>query len=138
MANNEPKREAVSTDICLNYSDFLSSSCKKKWKFFDAIYGVLPIFGMVVRNSACTSTDCNQRFKELAMQVVSAQVSDEINIARLITLAVQQKITNFDIYLPYPLTVSQLKGIESEYGNPLKLIQYGDYLNIRTYQVNNP
>ncbi len=130
MANHESKKDAVATHICLNYSDFLSASCKKKWKFVDAIYGVLPIFGMVIRKSACTSTDDNQRFKELAMQVVSAQVSDEINIARLITLAAQQKITDFDIHLPYPLTPSQLKRIASEYGNPLKLELQGDYLNL--------
>lgn len=120
--------------ICFNYSDFLSSSCKKRWSFVDAIYGVIPFFGIVTRKSARKTTHSLQasdaQLKELALQIISTQVSDEINIARLITLAEQQQIRHFDIQLPYPLSVQQLDAIHQEYGKPLNLTQQDDLLCI--------
>ncbi len=118
--------------ICFNYSDYLSSSCKKQWSFVDAIYGVLPVFGIVTRKTLRNDpqvTDA-ELFKEMALQIISTQVSDEINIARLIALAEQQKIVSFDIQLPYPLSEGQLAGIYKEYRKPLILRQSGDCLNI--------
>jgi len=118
--------------ICFNYSDYLSASCKKHWSFVDAIYGVLPIFGMVTRKSARSSNSETEAelFKAMALQIISTQVSDEINIARLISLAEQQKIVSFEIQLPYPLSELQLAGIHAEYRKPLTLRQYDDCLNI--------
>ena len=113
--------------ICFNYSDYLSSSCKKQWSFVDAIYGVLPVFGIVTRKTLRNDpqvTDA-ELFKEMALQIISTQVSDEINIARLIALAEQQKIVSFDIQLPYPLSDGQLAGIYVEYRKPLLLRQAG-------------
>lgn len=114
--------------ICLNYSDFLSASCKKRWSFVDAIYGVLPIFGMVTRKSAHSLQASEEQLKELALQIISTQVSDEINIARLITLAEQQHIPRFDIQLPYPLSDKQLEAIHEEYAKPVALTQQDDLL----------
>jgi len=114
--------------ICFNYSDFLSASCKKRWSFVDAIYGVMPIFGMVARKSANRLQGSDDPLKELALQIISTQVSDEINIARLITLAEQQQISRFDIQLPYPLSAEQLDAIHYEYAKPLNLTQQDDLL----------
>ncbi|MBW1212402.1 hypothetical protein ACQV2E_04660 [Pantoea allii] len=114
--------------ICFNYSDFLSASCKKRWSFVDAIYGVLPIFGMVTRKSAHSLQASEDQLKELALQIISTQVSDEINIARLITLAEQQQICRFDIQLPYPLSDKQLEAIHEEYRKPVALTQQDDLL----------
>jgi len=116
--------------ICFNYSDYLSSSCKKHWSFVDAIYGVLPVFGMVTRKNPRHQVSDAEHFKAMALQIISTQVSDEINIARLITLAEQQKIVSFEIQLPYPLSELQLAGIHEEYRKPLTLRQSGDCLSI--------
>ncbi len=120
--------------ICLNYIDFLSASCKKHWRFVDAIYGVLPIFGMVTRKSADTCPVFSERLKEMALQIISTQVSDEINISRLIVLAQQQQITRFDVLLPYPLSERQLNNIRQEYVRPLELQQLDDRLQITILQ----
>jgi len=105
----------VRTDkASLDYMEYLSASCKKHWSFLDAIYGVLPFFGMVLRSRAIQSKSKQERLKALALQVVSTQVSDEINIVRLIELAKQQQIYDIDIHLPYSLTDEQLAFIKSE------------------------
>jgi hypothetical protein len=118
------------SQVSFDYCQCLASACKKHWKFIDAIYGVLPLFGMVLRKGACNSINSNERFKELALQVISTQVSDEVNISRLIVLANQQQIKRFDITLPYPLTAQQLSNIQEEYAKPVQLHWQGDYLTI--------
>lgn len=130
MSEKELASAGYSDRICFNYMDFLSASCKKRWSFVDAIYGVLPIFGMVTRNPAVSLRTPSERLKELALQIISTQVSDEINIARLITLAEQQQINQLDILLPYPLTAQQLETIQQEYRKPLTLTQHDDRLSI--------
>lgn len=47
----------------------------------------MPIFGMVAKSRVADSRSCQDQLKELALQVVSTQVSDEANIIRLIDLA---------------------------------------------------
>ncbi|MEG3113391.1 MULTISPECIES: hypothetical protein [Pantoea] len=128
MSDKELASAIYSDRICFNYSDFLSASCKKRWSFVDAIYGVLPIFGMVTRKSAHSLQATDEHLKELALQIISTQVSDEINIARLITLAEQQHINRFDIQLPYPLSEQQLDSIQQEYRKPVDLTQQVDLL----------
>lgn len=87
-----------SEKICFDYMDFLSASYKKHWRFVDTIYGVMPIFSMVLKSRVTTSQTRNEHLKELALQqVVSTQVRDEANIVRLIELAVQQGLVVFDI-----------------------------------------
>ncbi|MFZ1872634.1 MAG: hypothetical protein WAU54_07640, partial [Chania sp.] len=76
MRNHHARSERV----CFDYMDFLSTSCKKQWRFIDAIYGVMPIFGMVLKSGAAGSQTRNEQLKALALQVVSTQLSDEINI----------------------------------------------------------
>ena len=130
VSDKELASAIYSDRICFNYSDFLSASCKKRWSFVDAIYGVMPIFGMVTRKSAHSVQASDEHLKELALQIISTQVSDEINIARLITLAEQQHIGRFDIQLPYPLSEQQLEAIHNEYHKPLNLSQQNDLLCI--------
>ena len=98
MNSNHLASIARSEKICFDYMDFLSASCRKHWRFVDAIYGVMPIFGMVLKSRVTTSQTRKEQLKELALQVVSTQVSDETNIVRLIDLAQQQ--TGGDIQLP--------------------------------------
>ena len=128
MSEKELASAGYSDHICFNYMDFLSASCKKRWSFVDAIYGVMPIFGMVTRKSGHSLQASDDHLKELALQIISTQVSDEINIARLITLAEQQHISRFDIQLPYPLSAEQLDAIHLEYRKPLNLTQQNDLL----------
>lgn len=116
--------------ICLNYIDFLSASCRKRWSFVDAIYGVMPIFGMVTKKPTAVAPAGPEEIKELALQILSTQVSDEINIARLITLADQQQLARFDILLPYPLSAPQLDTVRQEYARPLELQQLDDRLQV--------
>lgn len=130
VSDKELATTVYSDYICLNYIDFLSASCKKRWSFVDAIYGVMPIFGMVTKNSPDLPDAPSDRLKALALQIISTQVSDEINIARLITLAEQQHIEQFDILLPYPLSEQQLETIRLEYVKPLNLRQHDDRLTI--------
>ncbi|MDN8674852.1 hypothetical protein Q0N22_15695, partial [Staphylococcus aureus] len=66
------------------------------------------------------------QLKELALQVVSTQVSDEVNIVRLIDLARQQQLAVFDIQLPYPLAVAQLAAIEKACGASVMVTQAGE------------
>ncbi|MBD8161677.1 hypothetical protein [Erwinia persicina] len=116
--------------ICLNYTEFLSASCKKRWSFVDAIYGVIPFFGMITRKPASEPQTSEAPLKDLALQIISTQVSDEINIARLITLAHQQQIDTFDIQLPYPLSENQLTAIRQEYARPVDLEQQDERLSV--------
>lgn len=116
--------------VCINYIDFLSASCRKRWSFVDAIYGVIPFFGIVTRKTAAAPRAVPENLKDLALQIISTQVSDEINIVRLITLAGQQQIERVEILLPYTLSDAQLATIRQEYGRPLELQQRDDCLYI--------
>lgn len=135
MSEDKLASAEYSDRICLNYIDFLSASCKKRWSFVDAIYGVIPFFGMITRKSATSLPSSSEPLKDLALQIISTQVSDEINIARLITLAQQQQIGQFDILMPYPLSESQLVAIRQEYARPLDLEQLDDRLSVMLPQL---
>lgn len=121
---------ARSEKICFDYMDFLSTSCKKHWRFVDAIYGVMPFFGMVLKSQACTTQTRKEQLKELALQVVSTQVSDETNIVRLIDLAQQQGLAVFDIKLPYALDQRQLTTIQQECVEGVIISQVGEHMTI--------
>lgn len=130
MDSNHLAPTAHSERLCLDYMDFLSASCKKQWRFIDAIYGVMPIFGMVLKSHAPEAQTRKEQFKALALQVVSTQASDETNIIRLIDLAMQQQLAVFDIQLPYPLAVEQLSSIEKECADRVAVTQVGEKITI--------
>ena len=75
MNSNHLASIARSEKICFDYMDFLSASFRKHWRFVDAIFGVMPIFGMVLKSRVTTSQTRKELLKELALQVVSTQVS---------------------------------------------------------------
>ncbi|WP_034950937.1 hypothetical protein [Erwinia oleae] len=131
MSDKKLTAAPVSEAICLNYTDFLAASCKKRWSFVDAIYGVMPVFGMVTRSAPDLPRSPSERLKVLALQIISTQLSDETNIVRLITLAAQQHVEQFDILLPYPLSEPQLEAIREEYVKPLKLEQQNERLRVQ-------
>ncbi|MFJ3355500.1 hypothetical protein [Serratia liquefaciens] len=127
---------ARSEKICFDYMDFLSASCKKHWRFVDAIYGVMPFFGMVLKSQASASQTRKEQLKALALQVVSTQVSDETNIVRLIDLAQQQGLAVFDIKLPYALDKQQLAAIQQECVEGVIISQVGERMSISLSQSN--
>ncbi|ALL38338.1 hypothetical protein I5N09_03050 [Serratia marcescens] len=130
MNSNHLASIARSEKICFDYMDFLSASCRKHWRFVDAIYGVMPIFGMVLKSRVTTSQTRKEQLKELALQVVSTQVSDETNIVRLIDLAQQQGLTVFDIQLPYALEAQQLAAIQKECEKGIAIALVGERMTI--------
>ena len=130
MARYQLQAETQSEKLCFDYTHYLSASCKKRWSFIDAIYGVMPIFGIVTKRPSAHSQSHQERLKTLALQVLSTQVNDETNIIRLITLAQQQGISRFDIRLPYALENPQLNTIRHEFGELLKLRQNDERLSV--------
>lgn len=126
-----PESTSSSEPLCLDYTDYLAALCKKRWRFVDAMYGVMPIFGMVTKMTPARQSAPKERLKGLALQVLSTQVSDETNIIRLITLARQQGLTAFDIQLPYSLTNEQLSAISSECDDALDLTLRDERLSVR-------
>ncbi|BEM77832.1 hypothetical protein SME38J_19350 [Serratia marcescens] len=130
MNSNHLASIARSEKICFDYMDFLSASCRKHWRFVDAIYGVMPIFGMVLKSRVTTSQTRKEQLKELALQVVSTQVSDETNIVRLIDLAQQQGLTVFDIQLPYALEAQQLAAIQNECAEGIAIALVGERMTV--------
>ncbi|MBH1932000.1 hypothetical protein [Serratia rubidaea] len=132
MSNGHLASVARSETICFDYMEFLSASCKKHWRFVDAIYGVMPIFGMVLKSRTVSTQTRTEQLKELALQVVSTQVSDETNIVRLIDLGQQQGLAVFDILLPYALDKAQLAAIQQECAAKVVLTQVGERLTIST------
>ncbi|CNE18033.1 hypothetical protein [Yersinia kristensenii] len=128
---------AHSEKVCFDYTEFLAVSCKKRWSFIDAIYGVMPIFGMVVKSQTELEKTPQERLTALALQVLSTQLSDETNIIRLIHLAEQQGITVLDIQLPYPLETSQLGEIIQKFPLSMRLSQKGECLSVDISGIDN-
>ncbi|MDX6915090.1 hypothetical protein R9X49_08200 [Pectobacterium carotovorum] len=126
-----PESASSSEQLCLDYTDYLAALCKKRWRFMDAMYGVMPIFGMVTKTAPSRQSAPKERLKVLALQVLSTQVSDETNIIRLITLARQQGLNVFDIQLPYSLTDEQLGTISRECDAALDLTLRDERLSVR-------
>lgn len=130
MANHQLATAGQSERLCFDYTKYLSASCKKRWSFIDAIYGVMPIFGMVTKPSQALASTRQEQLQALALQVLSTQVNDETNIIRLIGLARQQGIHQFDIQLPYSLDSEQLGAIHQEFGEELRLTQQDERLSV--------
>lgn len=122
--------------MCIDYTAYLGALCRKRWRFVDALYGVMPIFGMVTKSSMATGTTGatgKDDLLELAMQVLSTQASDETNLSRLITLACQHGVTELDIQLPYALSGEQLQIIDRACrGYELVLSQQAECLSVHS------
>ena len=135
MNENRLVPDARSQKASFDYMEYLSASCKKKWSFVDAIYGVMPFFGMVLKSRSQKDKSKQESLRALALQVVSTQVSDETNIVRLIELAEQQGMYNIDITLPYSLTDDQLTAIKVECKHLVQLSQNNDHLTVQIMQM---
>lgn len=135
MNENRLVPDARSQKASFDYMEYLSASCKKKWSFVDAIYGVMPFFGMVLKSRSQKDKSKQESLRALALQVVSTQVSDETNIVRLIELAEQQGMYNIDITLPYSLTDDQLTAIKVECKHLVQLSQNNDHLVVQIMQM---
>ncbi|MGL5603769.1 MAG: hypothetical protein ACRDDP_00665 [Plesiomonas sp.] len=120
------------TVVTFDYTAFLAESCKKKWSFIDAIYSVIPLFGFVLNCQINKDKKTEDRLRDLALQILSTQISDENNIARLIRLAKQQKITHLRVCLPYALNASQLSSIEKECPSA-QLQQQDEFLDVNIH-----
>ncbi|GAB2954662.1 hypothetical protein [Hafnia psychrotolerans] len=118
-----------------DYMEYLSASCKKQWSFLDAIYGVMPFFGMVLKARTSQEKTKQESLRGLALQVVSTQVSDETNIVRLIELAEQQEFYFIEINLPYSLKEEQLTAIKIECKHLLQLSQNNELLTVKILQM---
>lgn len=130
MANHLLATAGQGEKLCFDYTNYLSASCKKRWSFIDAIYGVMPIFGIVTKSPQRSVNTRQELLKALALQVLSTQVNDETNVIRLIALAHQQGIGQFDITLPYSLDSAQLGVIQREFGERLLLNQHDERLSV--------
>ncbi|WP_410015159.1 hypothetical protein [Sodalis sp. C49] len=130
MANHLRATAGQGEKLCFDYTNYLSASCKKRWSFIDAIYGVMPIFGIVTKTPQKHVQTRQEQLKALALQVLSTQVNDETNVIRLIALAQQQGIGRFDIKLPYSLDRAQLGAIQQEFGEQLLLNQHDERLSV--------
>ena len=135
MNENRLVPDARSQKASFDYMEYLSASCKKKWSFVDAIYGVMPFFGMVLKSRSQKDKSKQESLRALALQVVSTQVSDETNIVRLIELAEQQGMYIIDITLPYSLTDDQLTAIKVECKHLVQLSQNNDHLMVQIMQM---
>lgn len=135
MNENRLVPDARSQKAIFDYMEYLSASCKKKWSFVDAIYGVMPFFGMVLKSRSKEENSRQEALRALALQVVSTQVSDETNIVRLIELAEQQNMYSIDINLPYSLTEEQLTAIKVECKHLVQLSQNNDHLLVQIMQM---
>ncbi|MCL9641548.1 hypothetical protein [Rahnella bonaserana] len=135
MNENRLVPDARSQKASFDYMEYLSASCKKKWSFVDAIYGVMPFFGMVLKSRSKKENSRQEALRALALQVVSTQVSDETNIVRLIELAEQQNMYSIDINLPYSLTEEQLTAIKVECKHLVQLSQNNDHLLVQIMQM---
>ena len=135
MNENRLVPDARSQKASFDYMEYLSASCKKKWSFVDAIYGVMPFFGMVLKSRSQKDKSKQESLRALALQVVATKVSDETNIVRLIELAEQQGMYNIDITLPYSLTDDQLTAIKVECKHLVQLSQNNDHLMVQIMQM---
>ena len=135
MNENRLVPDARSQKVSFDYMEYLSASCKKKWSFVDAIYGVMAFFGMVLKSRSKKDNSKQGALRALALQVVSTQVSDETNIVRLIELAEQQNMYSIDINLPYSLTEEQLTAIKVECKHLVQLSQNNDHLLVQIMQM---
>ncbi|MGX8942729.1 hypothetical protein ACWWJF_23940 [Symbiopectobacterium sp. Eva_TO] len=132
MGDN-PESVCSNEALSIDYAEYLATPCNKRWRFIDAMYGVLPIIGMVTKSASTRQVAPQEQM--LAMQVLSTQVNDETNLTRLITLAQQQKLTALNIVLPYPLTSQQLVTIREARAASTTVSQRNECLNVQITPV---
>jgi len=96
-----------STDIVFDYTTFLGATCRKKWTFLEALQSFAPVFGMVWKESVSDLMTPEDKLWEQALTTLSAQISDEANLVRLVGLARVQGIQRLTLKMPYELDSDQ-------------------------------
>ncbi|NLS43439.1 hypothetical protein EXD76_03800 [BEV proteobacterium] len=134
MGDN-PESVCSNEALRIDYTEYLAALCNKHWSFIDAMYGVLPIIGIVTKAASTRQVAPQEQMKMLAMQVLSTQVNDETNLTRLIALAQQQKLTALNIVLPYPLTSQQLVTIREACAASTMVSQRNECLRVQITPV---
>lgn len=135
MGKHHPESVCSIEKLRIDYAEYLAALCNKRWRFIDAMYGVLPILGMVTKSSSSRQVAPQDRLKVLALQVLSTQVNDETNLARLITLARQQGLSALEIRLPYPLTGEQVAAIREACSASVTIVQQHERLSVQMAPV---
>ncbi|MEX0337310.1 transporter [Vibrio tubiashii] len=100
------------TSVVFDYTSFLGASCSKKWTFLEAMSTFAPIFSLAWKNTIKDTLSVEDRLWDQAMKSLSANRSDESNIATLLQLAKSEGVEELKIVMPYELDVELLERLK--------------------------
>lgn len=103
-----------SPSVVFDYTHFLCDSQQAKWTFFDVFRSLLPTFNAVLQHQAEEGLSVSDKLKSKAANVLSFQVTDAVNLIRLIELAKRESISQLDVLMPYQLDNEQLAQIRAQ------------------------
>ncbi|NOI80767.1 transporter [Vibrio tubiashii] len=102
------------TSVVFDYTSFLGASCSKKWTFLEAMSTFAPIFSLAWKNTIKDTLSVEDRLWDQAMKSLSANRSDESNIATLLQLAKSEGVEELKIVMPYELDVELLERLKAK------------------------
>ncbi|MDC5840517.1 transporter [Vibrio europaeus] len=102
------------TSVVFDYTSFLGASCGKKWTFLEAMSTFAPIFSLAWKNTIKDTLSVEDRLWDQAMKSLSANRSDESNIATLLQLAKSEGVEELKIVMPYELDVELLERLKTK------------------------
>ncbi|AIW14325.1 transporter [Vibrio europaeus] len=102
------------TSVVFDYTSFLGASCSKKWTFLEAMSTFAPIFSLAWKNTIKDTLSVEDRLWDQAMKSLSANRSDESNIATLLQLAKSEGVEELKIVMPYELDVELLERLKTK------------------------
>ena len=102
------------TSVVFDYTSFLGASCSKKWTFLEAMSTFAPIFSLAWKNTIKDTLSVEDRLWDQAMKSLSANRSDESNIATLLQLAKSEGVEELKLVMPYELDVELLERLKTK------------------------
>ncbi len=102
------------TSVVFDYTSFLGASCSKKWTFLEAMSTFAPIFSLAWKNTIKETLSVEDRLWDQAMKSLSANRSDESNIATLLQLAKSEGVEELKLVMPYELDVELLERLKTK------------------------
>lgn len=102
------------TSVVFDYTSFLGASCSKKWTFLEAMSTFAPIFSLAWKNTIKETLSVEDRLWDQAMKSLSANRSDESNIATLLQLAKSEGVEELKLVMPYELDVDLLERLKTK------------------------
>ncbi|WCP65973.1 transporter [Vibrio tubiashii] len=102
------------TSVVFDYTSFLGASCSKKWTFLEAMSTFAPIFSLAWKNTIKDTLSVEDRLWDQAMKSLSANRSDESNIATLLQLAKSEGVEELKLVMPYELDVELLERLKAK------------------------